>query len=328
MPDVKVLYIVAWGRSGSTILGNLLGELDGFFHAGELRTIWGKGLLRGRLCGCGVPVAECEIWSAVIGQALDDGNSRPLDPETVHRWQSEAVRLRHTSRLLRTAPGRPSGRPSLDSYLRVAARLYGAISRVTSSRVVVDSSKRPADAALLSLLPGISPSFVHLVRDPRAVAYSWQRKKASPGEGHDEEMLRYSTLTSACSWTASNLAAEAVRRRRGRGRSMMVRYEDFVLRPRATVEEILRMVDQGPTDLPFAGERTVRLTRNHTAGGNPDRFSAGPIELRLDDEWVTGQRRTDRLLVSVLSLPLLSRYGYPVRPRAQSRSAIPASDAG
>ena len=33
---VKVLYIVGMGRSGSTILANSLGEVDGFFSAGEI----------------------------------------------------------------------------------------------------------------------------------------------------------------------------------------------------------------------------------------------------------------------------------------------------
>jgi hypothetical protein len=30
-PAVKVLYIIGWGRNGSTLLGNFLGEIDGFF---------------------------------------------------------------------------------------------------------------------------------------------------------------------------------------------------------------------------------------------------------------------------------------------------------
>ena len=37
---VKVLYVMGHGGSGSTILGNVLGELNGFFHAGELDTLW------------------------------------------------------------------------------------------------------------------------------------------------------------------------------------------------------------------------------------------------------------------------------------------------
>ena len=40
----RVLYILGWGRSGSTVLGNILGEVDGFFCAGELHYLWERRL--------------------------------------------------------------------------------------------------------------------------------------------------------------------------------------------------------------------------------------------------------------------------------------------
>ena len=52
---IKILNITGWGRSGSTILGSILGEIEGFFYAGEIRNIWNRVLLENRLCGCGVP---------------------------------------------------------------------------------------------------------------------------------------------------------------------------------------------------------------------------------------------------------------------------------
>ena len=36
---LKVLYIAGWGRSGSTILQNMLGEIEGFQPLGELYSI-------------------------------------------------------------------------------------------------------------------------------------------------------------------------------------------------------------------------------------------------------------------------------------------------
>jgi len=36
LPDPKVLFITGRGRSGSTILDNLLGQLDGFFSLGQV----------------------------------------------------------------------------------------------------------------------------------------------------------------------------------------------------------------------------------------------------------------------------------------------------
>ena len=41
---MKILLIVGNGRSGSTILGNVLGSIGGVAHVGELHHIWIRGL--------------------------------------------------------------------------------------------------------------------------------------------------------------------------------------------------------------------------------------------------------------------------------------------
>lgn len=312
---LKVLYITGAGRSGSTVLGNLLGEADGFFHAGELRSIWWLGMQHGRLCGCGVPVARCDFWSSVLRSVLEDPAVPAADPGTVSRWHQEVVRVRYTLRFLRMAPGRPSGWTPLDAYMRVSTRLYRAIAEASGARVIVDSSKRHTDAAIVRLLPGIDPYFVHLVRDPRAVAYSWRRHKASPGEGDADEMPRYSATTSSRIWLTLNLGAELLRRRCGAGRFLTVRYRDFVEDPRRTLEAIAGMVGEPDVALPLVDDRTAELTRNHTAGGNPDRFRVGRVALHPDEEWQGQQPWPDRLVVTALTLPLLPRYGYPILPR-------------
>jgi hypothetical protein len=173
---VRVLFVMGHGWSGSTILGNLLGELDGFFHAGELRRLWGEALPANAPCGCGQPVRDCPVWSEVL--------RRPwvarLDPAEVDRWHRSA-RVRRTPDLLRIRRGGASRESDLDSYLSASSQLYRAVADVTRARVVVDTSKRSGDAAALLVTPGIDAFFVHLVRDPRAVAHSWARR---PDGGH------------------------------------------------------------------------------------------------------------------------------------------------
>jgi hypothetical protein len=319
---VSVLYVMGWGRSGSTLLGNLLGELDGFFHAGELRTIWALGLRGKRLCGCGVPLDKCPLWSAILMQGFDRLEGA-TDPHTVAELQRQVLRGRHTPRLLQQLDGHRSRWPALDTYASIATRLYHAIAQVTGTRVIVDSSKRPADAMLLGHLAGIEPYYVHLVRDPRAVAYSWRRHKQSPGGGRRKEMLRYGTLTSSRNWLWVNVAAEAVRRRHEE-RSVLLRYEDFVSWPRATIELIAGLAGEHPTRLPFIDDRTVRFRANHTAGGNPNRLTDRPVAIREDDEWLTHQPLVDRIIATAMSSPLLRRYGYALRP-ATTR-VLPARD--
>ena len=63
---VKVLYVAGLGRSGSTILANTLGQVEGFFSGGELNFIWKHALIENRLCGCGRPSRECPFWGPVF----------------------------------------------------------------------------------------------------------------------------------------------------------------------------------------------------------------------------------------------------------------------
>ena len=86
-----MLVIVGTGRSGSTLLGRLLGALPGAVHVGEVRFLWQRGLIEARLCGCGVPVPECPFWRTVLAEAY--GARRP-DPAAVHARLTSVTRLR------------------------------------------------------------------------------------------------------------------------------------------------------------------------------------------------------------------------------------------
>jgi hypothetical protein len=310
----KVLYIVGRSRSGSTLLGNLLGQLDGFFHAGELRTLWsqlaapaGAPLIR---CGCGEAVRDCPVWTEVAARIFTSREG-PADAATVHRWEQEIPRGR---RLWRIVGERrvlsPHG--SLLDYSLALRRAYVALADVTGVRVVVDISKRPTDLLLLHALHDVPSYVVHLVRDPRAVMHSWTRHVSWPGD--DElEMKRFKPWQSAVSWDARNLLAEYVRRRFGPQRSLLLRYEDLVASPEATLRALLELVGEASTtSLPIHGTRT-ELVPGHVLGGNPSKFRTGTIEIREDNEWRQALTPHHRLLATAVALPLLRRYGYPLR---------------
>lgn len=307
----KILYITGWGRSGTTIVDNTLGEIDGFFSAGELSYLWSRGLLQNFRCGCGEPLRGCPVWKKVLASPFGRSTIGDLDPRQIVEWQREALRIRHTWRVLR-AGDRPAARsPRLTAYASLLAAVYQAIQEVTGARVVIDSSKRPSGAALLGMLPDVDAYVVHMVRDPRAVAYSWQRKKLQPGFGDDRSMLVHSSWTSTAHWMVWNAAATAVRR--DLPRSLLVRYEDFVAAPRQTIASIASFAGESPLELPFDDERTVRLGTNHTVSGNPSRFRTGPVEIRRDDEWIGAQHAKDRFAVTSLALASMHTYGYRIR---------------
>jgi hypothetical protein len=311
---VKVVYILGWGRSGSTLLDNLLGSVKGFFSTGELHSLWQGGLVEQRRCGCGVPVPQCGIWKSVLG-VLERTYS--LDVDELVRCRRRTIARGTGHRLLRRDESMTTADRAVRSYARVTQDLYKSIAEVTRARVIVDSSKVPAIGALLRSTPEVDPYFVHLVRDPRAVAHSWRRRKEDPDREFYSEMERYHVFESACKWIANNRAANEVCRRHGGDRSLLVRYEDAVARPPSTVRTIVDMTGEVVPQLPFLDDGVARLGPNHTVSGNPARFETGAVPIVDDSEWMDGLAKRDQLLTTALSLPVLGRYGYPVIPRAR-----------
>jgi hypothetical protein len=304
---IKVLYIAGWGRSGSTLLDNLLGQVDGFFSTGELRYIWERGILLDWQCGCGRPVKECEVWSIVLAKLHEDGKAP--DPRTVVGWQDRVTRIRHTFRLLKLTPETAQDDPIMQSYLNLVKALLSSIVEVTGARVVVDSSKRPSDAAILNLIPGVQLHVIHLVRDPRAVAYSWGKRQP--------DIDRHGVIGSTSGWVGSNLGADALRRRIPE-RSMLVRYETFVRDPRSTLEQILELVSEDPKLTPPMRDGAFHVSGTHTVSGNPARFRLGSIEVAPDNQWLDRLGGRRKAAATIIAAPLLRRYGYHMRTSAGS----------
>lgn len=314
---LKVLYIEGSGRSGSTILDNVLGQVDGFFSVGELRFLWDRHLIEDRVCGCGQAFSACPVWTAVLDAAF--AGTGGIDPAQVVALREAAMRLRSTHHTL-SERGVEALRRRHAPLLDVLSRLYHAVSEVTGARVVVDSSKYPSYGYLLGLVPGLEVSVVHLVRDPRAVAYSWTRHKVDRRSiGDVGPMARYSPASTARGWALWSALCEVYAIAEP-VRTLRLRYEDFAADPRGVLDQVLAHVGEQGRALPFLDGRTVALAGNHTVGGNPSRFRTGDVELREDDEWRQGMTTRDKAVVTAWCLPLLHRYGY-LSPRLLTSAA-------
>ena len=166
MGKIKVLYIASFWRSGTTILGNVLGEVNNFFHAGELWYLWNEGVLGNSSCGCGAPFAGCPVWSAVMNKAY--GGLDNAEAQEMIRWRDTELRTRNTV-LRRLLPGGEWRlRLRVEDRVDRVARLYHAIQAVTGCKVIVDSSKVPAYVHALRMAPSLDVYILHLVRDSRS----------------------------------------------------------------------------------------------------------------------------------------------------------------
>ena len=294
--STNILYIMGAGRSGSTILGNVLGQVNGLCHIGEFVSFWEFGLPRDERCGCGNRLSSCMFWQDVLDRSF--GIERPESLEYLRGIRSSLTRTHRITGDLKSAQ---SGGYKRNGYLRKVLEVYREIQDVSGAAWIVDSSKLPSFAYLLSLAENINLSILHLVRDPRAVAFSWKRRSIS---GHRASIWKAPIL-----WTLRNRAAEAFKRY-GTVPYSLIRYEDFVSHPESVVARILSFIQHKTDELPFLSENRVRLAPTHAIGGNPSKHSIGEISIEADVQWIESFSRRDRLWVNVITASQRERYGY------------------
>lgn len=317
--SIKVLYITGSGRSGSTILCQILGELEGFFCAGELSDFWDRYLAENRRCACGSDFASCEVWSHIIEVGMP--GIGPSEAQDVARLHMQIARTQHLPFLMVPAL-RVFVQSRLTRYMMHLETLYRAIHDGTGCRVVVDSSKFPSYGWILAQVPGIELFPVHLVRDPRAVAYSWTRRRPPTQPLDRVETPQFGPVSSSFRWISRNLLAEGLWRPAAQ-RYTLLRYEDFVADPSGELGRILERVGENPSASPIVGNTRVHLGENHIVWGNRSRFDRGQVELRLDAEWQTQIKPNSRKTVEAMTWPLMRRYGYTARIPTSSGSVSP-----
>jgi len=311
---VTTLFIGGSGRSGSTILGRMLGQVSGFTFVGELDLLWQQGLVENRLCGCGVPFRTCDFWSEVGERAFAGWESLPLDEV---RELAGAV-SRHRYLPFTVAPKVwPDYARRLDRHSELLGRVFDGIREAAKCDVVVDSSKFPVWAYLLRHIRNVDLRLLHLVRDSRAVAYSWAKTVVEPGVPHTQAFMRQlHPARSAMHWMAFNAMCHPLK---ALGvPTLFLQYEAFAQDPFRAMQQVMRHAGVEPCaeDLTFLADGTAALSQDHSIAGNPMRFQTGTVAVRPDTDWKTSMSSQDQRVVTALTLPLLVRYGYPTRTRA------------
>jgi hypothetical protein len=321
----KIVYIGGTGRSGSTLVGRVLGEAPGAICIGETRYLWSRGLIHDVGCGCGESFRSCSFWTDVGNEAF--GGWATVDAQRMVELDRLTVRLRSLPLHWCRAHWRGFGRAA-EEYVAALRALYAAIAAVSGARMVVDMSKEPNFALLLARMPRSDVRIVHLVRDSRAVAYSWTRRKPLPSPiGQERFMPQFRPTDIATRWLFWNAAFDALARRHPR--SKRICYETFVAAPRQTLSALGAFLEEPRVQtLSALGDDRVTLGGHHMFSGNPMRADTGEVRMRLDDEWQWMMPSAQLAKVTAITWPQLRRYGYrivppqrrPTSPRCAGRS--------
>jgi hypothetical protein len=243
-------------------------------------------------------VTKCNVWREVLRSVLGADSQQNIEHILDLQRIAEGLSLKEILF---------HHRKSFLPYVDMMKKLYEAISQVSQSEVLIDSSKVPSIAFALTTECDIDLRVVHLVRDSRAVAYSFKRHVYDPATR--KMMKKYTSRQSSVMWLRYNMYSEILRRRVRR--STFVRYEDLAENPALVASTLLDRIGFRGINIDSIGEKQLRVTaESHTASGNPSRLQQGEIQIKSDREWLEKIGTYDRRVVSALTWPLLLRYHY------------------
>lgn len=281
---LTVVQVIGSGHCGSTLVDLMLGSHPDIFSCGELRTIYRGTIKEGFsnvLCMCGKQLQDCEFWSAVISGVPEEYCSFLYDLGvdanliSIESFLSAFEMKKHMD---------------FDTYLRANEALYESISKVTGKNIIVDSSKDTFRAALLEKSKNLNIITIHVIRDGRAVYWSYKKKYKSAFKG-------------LWLWLGTNVKVE--RYKHNFTKFYRIRYEDLVQNPKTMLTPILDQLG-----LTFSTDMlTLKREIKHHSGGNNMRFKKDQ-QIRLDESWRFHLKKRDLVLFYLTALWLNWFYRY------------------
>jgi hypothetical protein len=158
-----------------------------------------------------------------------------------------------------------ASRPERDSA-RSLAQALARLADQTGSSLFIDSSKDPSEFLRLALLPSRVIVPVHLIRDPRAVAWSGFRRT---GTDPINIARHWARLNRTIAWLRHLISVYPWH---------LVRYEEFCRDPSSVRRRLLAAA--GRTD-----DVEISGTVSHAMGGSPGFCLEAGRAIVLDERW-------------------------------------------
>lgn len=305
---MKLIYILAQGHSGSTLLDCILGTHPSFVSSGELRYLnWQvfrtmdkrSSVADQSVCSCTADFRDCEFWSKVL-QCVKNHSGKDIvaDPMSFDTAYFKHFSYRDRGGKIPSIYDRgkayifrrwlESGHsyrsllwlePSVKSWLSNNWLLYDCMARTAGRRVVVDSSKHLLIGLLLQQYRPEDVSFLFIHRSLEGLAASTKRRSAKTGIPFDIQKV-------VADWTMFEQRVERYKRTIPNLRSIDVRYEEVVSRPASFLDSVADFVgvthdfERQSDDVFF-----IDPSQLHLVAGNPMRYRGRQL-VRYDDRYM------------------------------------------
>lgn len=294
---MKIVYILALGHSGSTLLDCILGTHSNFISSGELkylqwqlyRTINVKATVENAdICTCGKDFRKCDYWSTVFKiinkEKFIDITKEPKKFNTkffnnfiygkkrkvldrikgyiIREWLELGYSLKIPKLI----------EPTLSEQIQNKWQLYEAMAKVADKEVIIDSSKDLAQALIMQSMYPRDVYIIFLHREALGIASS-AKKYNSSVKKRLEDKKRFSKRVVKYKKNIKGL------------KSMELVYEDFVKRPATTLTKVENFLNEKNKNKPQQDDDFyISPQELHIVAGNPMRYR-GTKQVRYDSSW-------------------------------------------
>lgn len=223
----KILYIMGAGRSGTTILGILIGNLQKSYHVGEINKFFEfKGVPHARKEG----EACYNVYKEIFNDFFVEYCEKELMIPRSFEYHSGLMKSFFVS----------SG-SELNKYYKMQCKLFESLFDVFGSEVIIDSSKYPLRALMLKRLSEYDISYVYL-RRPYFSAYSSFKKKGI--EQPSQNLLSFTLY-----YFIVNVLSFIVYLRLPKNKKVYVPYKGMINKPCIYIKKICDIIDVDPINL-------------------------------------------------------------------------------
>ena len=259
---ITYLYLLSYGRSGSTLLDWQLDchpQILGLGEIGRMPDAFLPGAAIPEYCACGTPLSECDFWAPVMQEGRTITTKNDLDFE---KWNNRLLDI--------ILENRPDTKVIVDSS--------GHLSRL---KQLLDSS----------LARKFQFKVLFYSRDARGVIYS------ATNRGYNKGTFKPTLLRAALGWWVRHLQFLSFIEKQPQEKLLHVSYEQFCRSPEDVLKYIHDRLDIKPLGFDLAWRQKV----HHTFAGNERLRKNGNSRIKQDFEWLQGLGWLQNCIVELIT---------------------------
>lgn len=294
----KIVFMLGYPRSGSTVFGELINQSEHFLHVGEMERLWFPRNVKASLypqkgCSCGKKLCDCDFWLPYLKRVAEKvklisaNRGVELNNKILCTYKEDFIQK-----------GKIHGVES-KIYTEVIYELCKNLQE-GEHKIILDSSKELWYAKYLESTGLFDLFYIHLIRDVKGVVYSRQKKLKFKDQYSGKVSLDYKYLIhDTLRWKHINSKTRVFLKNKP---SIEISYEKMVEYPREALDKLGLMMN-----LKMNAENIVNsdnefyIENNHLVHGNRFRNKRGTIKLERDNRYIEEMKNYDLRLINFLS---------------------------